>query len=129
MFNTSRFPLFVVAIMIALFASVSSASAAESRYKVIKAPMPKQSKIKTARSSLFTGGLDRRYAWLTLDDCGSRAQINHQLKLFKKHNVRVIYFLTGQCARGIPGTMKKIKTIVSITPTAHGTTFAVGWRF
>ena len=108
MFNTSRIKLFVVGVMIALFTSVSSASAAESKFKIVKAPMPKQSKIKTNRSALDRGGLDQRYAWFTLDDCGSKAQINRQLKLFKKHNVRVIYFLTGQCADDIPGTIKKI---------------------
>jgi tetratricopeptide (TPR) repeat protein len=53
----------------------------------------------------------------------------------RNNTIAIISFVAGGAAIAtgatlfVLGTMKKSKTSVAITPTAHGTTFAVGWKF
>lgn len=53
----------------------------------------------------------------------------------RNNTIAIISFVAGGAAVAtgatlfVLGTMKKSKTSVAINPTAHGTTFAVGWSF
>ncbi|HEX5062856.1 MAG TPA: tetratricopeptide repeat protein [Kofleriaceae bacterium] len=53
----------------------------------------------------------------------------------RNNTIAIVSFIAGGAALAtgatlfVLGTMKKSKTTVAINPTAHGTTFAVGWSF
>jgi hypothetical protein len=53
----------------------------------------------------------------------------------RNNTIAIVSFIAGGAALAtgatlfVLGTMKKNKTTVAINPTAHGTTFAVGWSF
>jgi tetratricopeptide (TPR) repeat protein len=53
----------------------------------------------------------------------------------RNNTIAIVSFIAGGAAVAtgatlfVLGTMKKSKTSVAINPSAHGTTFAVGWRF